>query len=96
MVQLERDLVFASGLDRMLEAEQMPIDLAIQFLFQPLGDIIRGDRAERLAGFAGLKNEGDFEFADAPRQFLGFVQFARFALGAFRLQHVESGAWRAA
>ena len=42
-----------------------------------------------LPGFAGMEDEGDLEFANAAGQILGLVQFARFALGALRFQHVD-------
>ena len=81
--------MLTGGLDRMLEHEQVPIDIAAEFLLQTLGEIVRGDRAESFAGFAGMEDEGDLEFANPAGELFGLVQFARFALGALCFQHVD-------
>ena len=65
MVQLERHFVFAGRLDRMLEDEMMPIYIAIEFLFQTLGDVVRGNGTESLACFTRVENECDLLLSDA-------------------------------
>ena len=81
--------MLAGGLDRMLEHDAMTIDLVAELVFEPFDEILRGDGTESFAGFAGFEREGDLQFADAAGQIFRFVQFARFAFGAFRLQIVE-------
>ena len=88
-MQLDRHFVFAGGLDRMLKDEKVTIDLAADLLLEALRQIVRRDRAESLAGLAGLKNEGDLELADAPGKLLGIIQLLGFAFGAFGLERVE-------
>ena len=72
-MQLDRHLVLARGLDRMFEMNFMPIDLLPDFVLQSRHDILRGDRAESLAGLAGFKLEGHAQFVDPPCQFFGFI-----------------------
>ena len=76
----------------MLEHDPMTIDLVAEFVLSRVDDILRGDRTESFAGFAGLEREDHLQFADPAREFFRLVQFFRFALGAFRLSELSS--WR--
>ena len=73
MVQLDRHLVFAGGLDRMFQNQAMTIDLVAEFVLQSLDQILRGDGTKRLAGLAGLQRKDDAQFADPAREFFRFV-----------------------
>jgi hypothetical protein len=89
VVQLKRHFMFTGRLDGMLKHEQVSVDIPAKLLLQTLRQIVRGNRAERFAGFTGMEDKSDLEFADSTGQIFGFVQFARFALGAFCFQHVD-------
>jgi len=73
----------------MFEMNFVPIDLLSDFVLQSGHDILRGDRAESLAGLAGFKFKGHAQFVDPPCQFFGFIQLARFAFGSFLFQILQ-------
>src|SRR4030095_5892902 len=50
VMEFDRYLVLARGLDRMLEMNLMPIDLLADLVLQSRHDVLCGDRAKRFAG----------------------------------------------
>ena len=70
----------------------MPIDFVADLVLDARDNVVRGDRAESFAGFAGFECESDTQFADAAGQLFSLVQFARFAFGALRSSRLSS--WR--
>ena len=91
-MQFDRDFVFAGVFDRALQHNFVSIDLCADFVFEPIHDVLRGDRSKCLAGLAGLQCKSESHFADATREFFRLVQFARFAFGAFLLERIRAGA----
>ena len=59
VMQLDCDFVFAAVLDGAVEKDSVPINLLAELALQSVHDVLRGDRPERFAGFAGGQRKGD-------------------------------------
>src|SRR6266576_4013342 len=88
-MQLDLHFVFACVFDRPLENNLVPINLAADFILQAIDNVLRGDRTESSAGFAGFKRERYSQFSDSVAELFRFVLLARFAFRALLFQIIE-------
>src|SRR5438105_5926552 len=61
-MQLDLHFVFAGVFNRPLENNLVPINFAADFILRAIDNVLRGDRTESLAGFAGFKRERHSNF----------------------------------
>ena len=54
MMQFDRDLVLAGIFDRPLQNDFMSIDFYSKLVLEPINDVLRSNRPERLSCFAGF------------------------------------------
>lgn len=86
MMQLDLHFMFASGLDRMFQVNLMPVDFVTDLVLQARHNVVGGDGAKGLAGFAGLELKRQAQLINSPGKLFRFVQLTRLAFRAFFLQ----------
>ncbi len=88
-VEAEIDREIAGFLNRALEGDAVPVDFVAGLGLEFLGDVFGRDGAERFAAVAGLEHERKLRLGKTASELLGFIEFARFALGAAGLERIR-------
>lgn len=82
MMQLNCHLMLARILDWAFQNNFVAINFLPDLVLEPIHNILRGDRSESLASFAGRKRKSHSQLSDPADQLFGLVEFARLAFCA--------------